>query len=54
LEFRVDGFSHKLPVLAARLFGVVGGAGAGSLAAASFGTVKEALCRTYRNMNMQV
>ncbi|KAG2444954.1 hypothetical protein HXX76_001690 [Chlamydomonas incerta] len=58
MEFRVDGFSDKLPVLAARLaaaFAELGaGGGLGAALAGHFEGVREALVRKYRNMNMEV
>ncbi|MEW5302568.1 MAG: hypothetical protein WDW38_002287 [Sanguina aurantia] len=51
LEVRVEGFSHKLPVLTARVFSRLVD---GSYDAQAFANVKEELTRKYRNMNMTV
>ena len=65
MEIRVDGFSHKLPLLVKRVFSCIagkaveeGGDGGAAAAAlfteAAFAREKEALVRKYRNANMQV
>lgn len=51
LEVRVEGFSHKLPVLTARVFSRLVD---GKYDAQAFANVKEELVRKYRNMNMTV
>lgn len=51
LEVRVEGFSHKLPVLTARVFSRLVD---GKYEAQAFANVKEELVRKYRNMNMTV
>ncbi|KAI8472962.1 MAG: Metalloenzyme, LuxS/M16 peptidase-like protein [Monoraphidium minutum] len=51
VELRVDGFSHKLPVLAARLMDC---ATRCEVRASSFGRIHEALSRKHRNANMAV
>lgn len=51
LDVKLDGFNDKLATLAARVFGRLA---AGPAEAVAFGSVKEALLRQYRNMNMQV
>ncbi len=64
MEIRIEGFSHKLPLLVQRVFESVAAAGAPpggplegsplSFSEASFAREKEALVRKYRNVNMQV
>ena len=62
IEVRIDGFSHKLPLLVARVFGSLAAAagaagdkaGGGLFDAATFAREKEALVRKYRNANMEV
>ena len=51
LEIKVDGFSHKLPLLTERVFACLVSA---SFDANAFANVKEALVRKYRNTNMTV
>lgn len=51
IELKVEGFSHRLPRLAARLFSALAAA---DFPKASWGPVKEALERKYRNTGMQV
>ena len=52
LDFKVDGFSHKLPLLVEFIFRSLAGLGC-ALQPDSFARVKEALVRTYRNSNMK-
>ena len=59
MEIRIEGFSHKLPLLVERVFGQLtgksgGGGTGGAFDAASFAREKEALVRKYKNVNMQV
>ncbi len=51
LEIKVDGFTHKLPLLTERVFKCLVNA---LFDANSFANVKEALVRKYRNTNMTV
>ncbi len=51
VEIKLDGFNHKLPVLAHRILSVLAEA---QFTGASWPTVHEAACRKYKNMNMQV
>lgn len=51
LDVKLDGFSHKLPLLARRVFQCIASC---QFDAKSFAAVKEALVRKYRNANMQV
>jgi len=51
IEARIDGFSHRLPALAGRVIAAL--AGPPGYDDATFATVREALLRRYRNMNMQ-
>ncbi len=46
----MNGFTHKLPLLASRVLRALAGA---TFEGASWETVHEATCRKYRNMNMQ-
>jgi secreted Zn-dependent insulinase-like peptidase len=51
VEVKVEGFYHKLPVLAQRIFAALA---KGTFPKAAFDSVKEALQRKYRNTGMQV
>ena len=62
MEIRIEGFSHKLPLLAERVFRQLAGGRTEEdgdsktvpFGRASFDREKEALVRRYRNHNMQV
>eukprot|EP00798_Chlamydomonas_sp_ICE-L_P021126 gene21126-28013_t len=51
VEIKIDGFSHKLPLLVQRVFSTLVSA---TFDPTSFANVKEALLRKYRNVNMTV
>ncbi|KAF5827025.1 Metalloenzyme, LuxS/M16 peptidase-like protein [Dunaliella salina] len=51
IEFKVEGFSHRLPLLAHRLLSSLA---TGGPSRANWDTVHEALVRKYRNMAMEV
>jgi hypothetical protein len=51
VEVKVEGFTHRLPVLAQRIFAALA---KGTFPKAAFDSVKEALQRKYRNTGMQV